>query len=276
MNTGQAVLSVGIMAVIIVMVYNLFDSPDNIDFPSGLKSAGIMDAGGGIMIPNDTAFPPGGRQMSQPFPATAGLDRNLTAGTGANGTQRAAVPGAVNAYIDPNIKLAEGHWQGMEAMELTSELKMKLQLPASLNGLMVDEVTLNAAASGLLGGDILVEVDGRRVSSLKELLKESRRVRNRNRVPLTVVRNGRPLTVKLKAREELGFAQVETAPMIIPGLMMPHPYRGACTECHPIGTGGHVAPDPDGITLPPPPIQAGMKRPHQDRGPCIACHVIVN
>lgn len=263
MNTGQAVLSVGIMTVAIIMLYNLFDFPDNVDFPITPKSAVITDAGGGIMTPN-APFSPGGRQMPQPFPVRVGLGRT------------AASSVAAKAYIAPNIKLAEGHWQGMEAMELTSELKMKLQLPASLNGLLVDEVTLNAAASGLQGGDILVEVGGRRVSSIEELVKESKRIKNRNRVPLTVVRNGRPITVKLKAKEELGFAQVESAPMILPGAMLPHPYRGACTRCHPIGTGNHVAPDPDGIVLSPPPISAGAQRPHQDRGPCVSCHVTVN
>lgn len=250
--------------VALIMLYSLFDSPDNVDFPVGLKSAGVMDTGVAVMTPNGPAVFAPKRRMPQPFPVTAGLGRT------------AASSVAPRRYVAPNIKLAEGHWQGMEAMELTTELKMKLQLPAGLSGLLVDEVTLNAAASGLMGGDILVEVDGRRVSSIEELVKESKRVKNRNRVPLTVVRNGRPLTVKLKSKEVLGFAQVESAPMIPPGAMLPHPYRGACTRCHPIGRGSHVAPDPDGIVLPPPPVSAGAQRPHQDRGPCVACHVTVN
>ena len=275
MNTGQAVLSVGVLTVVIVMLYSLFDSPDNVDFPITPKSAAIIERGGGIMTPNGP-LSPGGWPMSQPFPVTAAMNPDVTVGSVNNGTQKAEFAAVTSAYIAPNITLAEGHWQGIEAMELTAELKAKLQLPAGLNGLMIDEVTVNGAASGLMGGDILVEVNGHRVNSIKELVKESRRVRNRHRVPLTVVRNGRPIIVTLRANEELGFAQVETAPMILPGAMLPHPYRGACTLCHPIGTGAHVAPDPDGIILPAPVIRAGAQMPHQDRGACVACHVIVN
>jgi membrane-associated protease RseP (regulator of RpoE activity) len=206
----------------------------------------------------------------------AGQGRNYIANRMNNRTETAQASSTAKTYVAPNIKLAEGHWQGLEALPLTEELKLKLQLPAGLQGLLVDEITLNAAASGLLGGDILIKVNGHKVSSIEELVKESKRVKNRNRVALTVVRNGRPATLTLKGSEKLGFAQVETAPMILPGAMLPHPYRGACTRCHPIGTGGHVTPDPDGIVLPPPTISADVKRPHQDRGPCNACHVIVN
>jgi len=95
---------------------------------------------------------------------------------------------------------------------------------------------------------------------------------------MTVYRKGQWFSLTLSAPDNLGFVQAETAPMILPGEIMPHPYRGPCTDCHAIGTTGHIVPDPDGIILPPPPISAqalATPPPHKDRGPCQACHQII-
>ncbi|CAK0745702.1 putative magnetosome multi-heme MamP [Gammaproteobacteria bacterium] len=182
----------------------------------------------------------------------------------------------LKAYVGPNIRLSEAHWQGLEALPLSTELKQKLRLPDTLNGLLIDEVTLNAAASGLLAGDVLGAVNGIEVNSLEALVQVSRLVQNQTNVMVTVYRKGQWLSFTLSAPDNLGFAQAETAPMILPGEIMPHPYRGPCTECHAIGTTGHIVPDPDNIILPPPPISAKVTTPpHKDRGPCRACHQII-
>ncbi|GMT42941.1 MAG: hypothetical protein IEMM0002_1352 [bacterium] len=250
MNTGHIVLTVGIITVAAVVVYNMFDAPDFRDFPINPKTAAIAE-GGFIGL--------------QPYKPPFKADRAAV-----------AVTPKKTSTTSNNIKLSEGHWQGLEALPLTSELKTKLQLPEGIKGLLVDEVTLNAAASGILGGDILTAVNGRKVHSLKDFVRESKRVKNRNSVRLTLVRYGRPVALTLRSTQELGFVQVETAPMILAGAILPHPYRGSCTMCHLIGNTGHVKPDPDGIVLPPPTIRAGMESTHRDRGVCFACHVIVN
>ncbi len=276
MNTGQIILSIGIISIVAVMAYNLLDSPNYGDFPVNPKIASIVASGGLITVPDQSIA----NSNQAPLVAAKSWDANAgdTTAGGAIGSGTASVtaPGPGRGYTAPDIKLSEGHWQGMEVMSLSAELKQKLQLPPNLTGLMVDEVTLFAASSGLLGGDILVEINGRNVHTLKEMVMESKRVKNRSSVPLTVLRNGRRVKLTLRGKGDLGFAQMETAPMILAGALMPHPYRGSCTTCHPIGNTGHVSPDPDGITLPPPPIRAVMKTPHQDRGPCKVCHVIVN
>ncbi|MBF0123864.1 MAG: magnetochrome domain-containing protein [Magnetococcales bacterium] len=182
--------------------------------------------------------------------------------------------GPLQAYVNPKARIAEGHWQGLEALPLTLELKKKLKLPLSLTGLLIDEVTMNAATSGLLAGDVLVAVNNQPVGTLEDLKRESKRLQMEKTALLTVYRRGQWRSFTLSSRSNLGFAQVETAPMILPGESMPHPYRGPCTECHAIGSTGHIVPDPDGIVLPPPPISARSPRPHQDRGPCQACHLI--
>ncbi|MEE8484688.1 MAG: PDZ domain-containing protein [Nitrospinota bacterium] len=276
MNTGQKVLLVGIISIVVVMGYNLLDSPNYGDFPVNPKIASIAESGGLIPVPERSVK--NGNQA--PLVTARSWDANAgdtTAGGAIGGVAASVVaPGPDRGYTAPDIKLAEGHWQGMEIMALSAEFKQKMQLPPGLSGLLVDEVTLFAASSGLLGGDILVEINGHKVHTLKEMLMESKRVKNRSSVPLTVLRYGRRVKLTLRGKAELGFAQMETAPMILAGALMPHPYRGSCTTCHPIGNTGHVRPDPDGITLPPPMIRAVMKSPHQDRGPCKVCHVIVN
>ncbi|MEO5332451.1 MAG: PDZ domain-containing protein [Magnetococcus sp. YQC-5] len=179
------------------------------------------------------------------------------------------------SYVAPKMKLSEGHWQGMDAMDLSVELKTKLRLPMTLEGVLLGETTLAAARSGLLAGDVLVAVERMPVGTLEALHQASRQVAHRSEVQLTAWRKGRWMHFVMRAPDGvLGFAQMETAPMIRASDLRPHAYRGACTECHAIGTTGHITPDPDSILLPAPVIRAGAVRPHQDRGPCQACHAI--
>ena len=185
-------------------------------------------------------------------------------------------------YIPRRLKVFEGHWQGLDARLLTVELARKLQFPQGLRGALLGEVTLNAANAGLYAGDVITKVEDVPISSIEDLQEASRMVMNRSEAHLTVLRKDghtfRTLILTLRAERGLGFVQVEGAPMIQPGDPRPHPYRGQCTDCHTVGTGFELAPDPDLISLPPPVISRktadGGISPHEDRGPCEACHVI--
>ncbi|MBF0339547.1 MAG: magnetochrome domain-containing protein [Magnetococcales bacterium] len=189
--------------------------------------------------------------------------------------EKGVADAGLKPFLNPKAKLSEGHWKGLEALPLSMELKKKLKLPLELEGLLIDEVTLNAAEAGLLAGDVLVAVNGKPVRTLEDLVTESRRVQMAKSASMLIYRKGKMQQFMLVAKNNLGYAQVETAPMILPGEIMPHPYRGPCTQCHAIGTTGHIVPDPDGIILPPPPIRVNAVAPHKDRGPCQACHIII-
>lgn len=180
----------------------------------------------------------------------------------------------LNKKLIKNLQLTEAHWQGMELMEFTPEIKQKLQYPPNLKGLLVDEVTLNSLASGLRGGDILLSMNGKAVRNLKQFYESTKKTRNKRKAKLEIWRQGESMKFKVMAQDFLGIAQVETAPMITAGAISPHQYRGPCTSCHLIGTGAHIAPDPGGIILPPPPIAINAKLTHRDYGKCEACHVI--
>ena len=65
--------------------------------------------------------------------------------------------GGVPNYIGP-VRIFEAHWQGMDARELDAELKQKMMYPTWLRGVILGEVTLNAAYAGLLGGDCIAPI----------------------------------------------------------------------------------------------------------------------
>ena len=185
-------------------------------------------------------------------------------------------------FIPRRLKVFEGHWQGLDARLLTVELARKLKFPLGLRGVLLGEVTLNAVDAGLMAGDVITKLEEFPITTMEEFQEASRMVMNRNEAKLTVMRKEgsafRTLGLTLRAERGLGFVQVEGAPMIKPGDPRPHPYRGPCTDCHTVGTGFELAPDPDLISLPPPVISRKTANdgisPHEDRGPCEACHVI--
>ncbi|MBF0350110.1 MAG: magnetochrome domain-containing protein [SAR324 cluster bacterium] len=226
-----------------ILLVNLFDSPDYEKVREPVESEPVTAK----------------EVVGMPVAMTAPMTTNPT----------------VPSYISPTIQLAEGHWQGMETIPLSVEIKKKLNIPLSMEGVLIDEVTLSSFESGVVAGDILVAIARNKVRTIEDVERLSKQVRESSSVLLTVVRKNRTLEFVLKSKDILGFSQSETAPMILPSDIMPHPYRGECVSCHPIGTIGHITPDPDGIPLPVPTIRVGAVSPHRDRGPCEACHVII-
>ncbi len=250
----------GIVAIVIVA---LFQEPDYASMPIG--NGGVATVGTGTVPGRAVAFNPAYPPTMLPAMVPLAMQRQVP-------KARAIPP---KAFFAPNVQLAEAHWQGMEVIPLSTELKTKLKLPLDLEGVLIDETTLVAAASGFQAGDVLQSINDNRVRSINDVVRASKRVKRRKSVKMVVLRNGQRLRMVLQAEEAIGFAQAETAPMILPGDIMPHPYRGPCTQCHPIGTTGHMVPDPEMITLPAPVIRSGAVSPHQDRGPCEACHQMI-
>ncbi|MBF0177244.1 MAG: PDZ domain-containing protein [Magnetococcales bacterium] len=271
--TGESVVAVGMVLLATIVVASIFNLP-GADMsvtppPPGTPNAEAI-YGPGVAVGVHVAMP-------NPQPVAESVPGEQGATTWQVGRKTAPMPlgGSKGGFVAPNIKFSEAHWQGLEALPLNLELKRKLKLPLDLTGLLIDEVSLNTAVAGLRAGDVLVAFQGQAVTSLPELREATRRYQSRNQATLTVYRQGSMYTFNVKAENNLGVAQVETAPMILPGDIMPHPYRGPCTQCHAIGTTGHIVPDPDGIILPPGPILAGAKSPHRDRGSCAVCHQII-
>jgi len=172
----------------------------------------------------------------------------------------------------------EGHWLGLEVIPLTPELAREYQIPPRETGILVDEITLEAAESGILAGDMVQSIEGRPTPDLRAFFLATQRVQNQARAAVAVNRRGQPMTFSMKARntQALGFAQMEAAQPIPPGAISPHRARSkACTECHIImQTGGQLPTDAGDILPNPPPIARDATMPHRYRGQCATCHVV--
>lgn len=174
--------------------------------------------------------------------------------------------------------LVEGHWLGMELIPITPELAQEYNLPAGVTGLLVDEVTLEAAESGLLAGDVLQSVNNYQVKTLEDFAQATRRVESLPAASLGVLRNGKPMEITLRSSwYKLGVAQNEAAQPIQPGAISPHKSRGRpCTDCHIImKNGGQLQTDAGDILPVPPPLTRNATPPHSFRGLCNTCHSII-
>lgn len=175
--------------------------------------------------------------------------------------------------------LVEGHWLGMELIPITPGLTQEYKLPNAIDGLLVDEVTLEAAESGLLAGDVLQSINNYPIKTIEDFALATRRVESLKEADLGVLRGGRPITITLRSSwDNLGVAQNEAAQPIQPGALSPHRDRGRpCTDCHIImKSGGQLAIDAGDVLPTPPPISKNNKAPHSYRGACNTCHIILN
>lgn len=172
-------------------------------------------------------------------------------------------------------KISEAHWQGMEVVPLTWELASKLGIPLDEKGVLIDEVTLTASRSGFMAMDIINAVNGVSVTTINDFYIMTKRLKDQKKALIDIKRANQNLSFTLAVPDELGFAQLESPPMVLAGSIPPHRYRGPCSDCHEIGSTGQLDPDPDLITLAPPPISKMAKCPHRYRGACKMCHVVV-
>jgi S1-C subfamily serine protease len=174
-------------------------------------------------------------------------------------------------------KFIEGHWLGLEVIPLTAELATEYQVPKGENGVLVDEVTLEAAESGILAGDMVQSIRGFPTPGLKAFFQATQRVQEEKRARMGISRRGRKMKFFMTARNTgmLGFAQMEAAQPIQPSALSPHRYRGSCTKCHIfMKTGGQLPTDAGDILPNPPPITKNANPPHRNRGRCAVCHTI--
>jgi len=176
--------------------------------------------------------------------------------------------------VDPR-RFTEAHWQGLEVIPNTPAIRRALGITAE-KGVIIDDVTLPADLQGFSAGGLVVAVGQVPTPDLLSFIRATERVADRRRAEVQVIERGASTTRVVTAlMTKLGIANGETPSMIPPGARMPHPYRGACTHCHRIGTTGTLMVDQgDLTTTAAPPIRAGSRRPHRDRGACQVCHTV--
>jgi serine protease Do len=185
------------------------------------------------------------------------------------------------ATLQPAVPDVSGLFSNtpQELIPLTAELATEYQIPQGESGVLVDEVTLEAAESGILAGDMVQSVGGFPTPDLKAFFRATQRdrVREAKRAQVGISRRGSKMTFVMTTRNTnmLGFAQMEAAQPIQPGALRPHRYMGSCTNCHVfMKTGGQLATDAGDILPSPPPIARNAMARHRYRGQCATCHTI--
>ncbi len=174
----------------------------------------------------------------------------------------------------------EAHWIGLEAGPLVPAVAKANNIPPEVSGVFVDEVTLVAADAGLLAGDVITAVNGNNVSDLRSFKNATRQVAQANQTQVTIYRRNAYKNIIVSSPDELGFAQVEGAPMILATDRAPHGNYGPCDKCHTIAPGrtnlNQMAKDlGDILSKTAPNIKKGTPPPHGNRGPCFKCHVLL-
>lgn len=204
-------------------------------------------------------------------------------------------------------KFFEGHWHGLEVIRLSRELRQEYDIPTDVQGLLIDEVTLEATECGFLAGDVVQRVAGYPMLTLKDFLKASMKVQNETKVKIEVYRSShaqalsgdiaindlktraavlnapqsaKTITLVLQIADyynNLGYANMDAAPPVQPGAISPHKDRGRmCADCHVfMNTGGQLAVDAGDLVPNPPAINLRSPPPHEARGQCNFCHQII-
>ena len=184
----------------------------------------------------------------------------------------------------PNKALDEGHWIGLEVIPLTPAVAKANKIPPEVTGVLVDEVTLLSAESGLNAGDVVTAIDGRKIKDLMSFWLATKEVAQSNRATITVYSRGiyKDIVVLVpRLWGSLGVAQMSSAPMILATDKSPHTYYGPCDKCHaisrtPLNTGQLAKDQGDVLIKVAPNIRIGTPPPHRNRGKCVLCHVILD
>ncbi|MEI6666930.1 MAG: PDZ domain-containing protein [Acidobacteriota bacterium] len=198
--------------------------------------------------------------------------------SGPNPGAAATVPG--QPVVVPDVPFIEGHWIGLETIPLTAAIAQANAIPPEVTGVLIDEVTLLSAAVGIVAGDVITAVNGKKVTDLKTFQAATKDVAQSNKASVALFSGGKPKTMMVVGTDALGVAQMEAAPMILATARSPHPYYGPCDRCHAIAKNGFNAnqllkDQGDALNKVAPNIRAGTLPPHRNRGKCTSCHVVI-
>ncbi len=149
-----------------------------------------------------------GREVTDP----AGL-RNMVAGTSpekqiAIKVLRAGKPKTMNiviaelpAFMPTTTKAFDNLLKGVEVQAVTPELKKKLNIPKHVTGVIVSGIEEGSAADGILAqGDILFEINKKKIGSLKDYEMAASKIKSGEDILLLIFRNGSTIYVTLSAR----------------------------------------------------------------------------
>jgi serine protease Do len=81
--------------------------------------------------------------------------------------------------------------KGVQVQDLTPEIRKELNIPKQINGVIVTNIDEGSAVEGVLTrGDVLIQVNKRKIGSLKDYEKASSAIKSGEDILLLIFRNG--------------------------------------------------------------------------------------
>jgi serine protease Do len=196
--------------------------------PFGLEqtvTTGIVSATGRVIgegpyedfIQTDASINPGnsGGPLINARGEAIGMNTIIVSGSGGSIGIGFAVPMHLAKFVVPQLAetgRVERGWLGVTAQPLTRELAASLKLSRT-EGALIAQVWDGspAAAAGLRRGDVIVELDGRRIGRATDLSLLVAAAPIGKDIAVTVLREGKPMTVTARvARREQPVASAST------------------------------------------------------------------
>ncbi len=107
-------------------------------------------------------------------------------------------PGLTGVLQGSEVGAGEIEALGMGVEELVPELALAYGIPKGIVGLIVAESATQAAAAGLLAGDVIESINGQRVETIVDFIKVMNKASLRKGVSLDVYRQGQRFNIQIK------------------------------------------------------------------------------
>jgi len=92
--------------------------------------------------------------------------------------------------------------KGIGVQDVTSELAKKMNIPSRIKGVIVNDIDESAPAAGVLTqGDVIQEINKKKISNLKEYKETASKIRKDEDVLILIFRNGVSTFVTLSVKQ---------------------------------------------------------------------------
>jgi serine protease Do len=108
-------------------------------------------------------------------------------------------PGLTGVLQGSEVGAGEIEALGMGVEELLPELALAFGVPKGVTGLIVAESATQAAAAGLLAGDVIEAINGQRIETIVDFIKVMNKASLRKGVFLDVYRQGQRFNLKIQS-----------------------------------------------------------------------------
>jgi S1-C subfamily serine protease len=108
-------------------------------------------------------------------------------------------PGLTGVLQGSEVGAGEIEAMGMGVEELVPELALAYGVPEGVTGLIVAESATQAAAAGLLAGDVIKAINGQRVETIVDFIKVMNKASLKEGVYLDVYRQGQRFNLRIKS-----------------------------------------------------------------------------